>query len=166
MFFFELEEIMRQKDDILFAQILNRLREGQHSAEDIEILRMRVVQETDQTKNMPHLFPTRAEVYRYNRNSFDQVDESRKTVVDAIDTISGELPISLIEKILSKVPDDATKTKGLMKYLCLGEDLPAEICVNIDVMDGLTNGTPCIVKKLDFRVLHSARCSIVGKIFL
>ena len=67
--FFELDEIMRQKDDILFAQILNRLREGQHSAEDIEILRKRVVQETDQTKNMPHLFPTRAEVYRYNRNS-------------------------------------------------------------------------------------------------
>ena len=85
--FFELDEIMRQKDDILFAQILNRLREGQHSAEDIEILRKRVVQETDQTKNMPHLFPTRAEVYRYNRNSFDQVDESRKTVVDAISSI-------------------------------------------------------------------------------
>lgn len=67
--FFELDEIMRQKHDILFAQILNRLREGQHSAEYIEILRKRVVQETDQTKNMPHLFPTRAEVYRYNRNS-------------------------------------------------------------------------------------------------
>lgn len=66
-----------------------------------------------------------------------------------------------MKKILSKVPDDATKTKGLMKYLCLGEGLPAEICVNIDVIDGLTNGTPCIVKKLDFRVLDSARCSIV-----
>ena len=62
--------------------------------------------------------------------------------------------------------DDATKTKGLMKCLCLGEDLPAEICVNINVMDGLTNGTPCIVKKLDFRVLHSARCSIVWVKFI
>jgi hypothetical protein len=35
------------------------------------------------------------------------------------------------------------------------------ICVNIDVADGLTNGTPCTIKKLDFRVLPSKRCSIV-----
>ena len=43
----------------------------------------------------------------------------------------------------------------------LGEDLPAEICVNIEVADGLTNGAPCTIKKLDYRVLGSTRCSIV-----
>ena len=30
---------MRQKDDHRFAEILNRLREGNHVAEDLEILR-------------------------------------------------------------------------------------------------------------------------------
>lgn len=158
---FELDEIMRQKDDVLFAQILNRLREGQHNVDDVQILSRRIVKENELTKNVPHLFPTRNEVSNHNRNIFDQLDESKKTIVQAIDTISGELPNSMIEKILSKVPDDATKTKGLMKHLCLGEELPAEICVNIDVKDGMTNGTPCIVKRLDFRVLGSKRCSIV-----
>lgn len=158
---FELDEIMRQKDDVLFAQILNRLREGQHNVDDVQILSRRIVEENEMTKNVPHLFPTRNEVSNHNRNIFDQLDESKKTIVQAIDTISGELPNSMIQKILSKVPDDATKTKGLMKYLCLGEELPAEICVNIDVKDGMTNGTPCTVKRLDFRVLGSKRCSIV-----
>lgn len=35
------------------------------------------------------------------------------------------------------------------------------ICINVDVEDGLTNGTSCIVKKLDFRVENSSRCSII-----
>lgn len=50
---------------------------------------------------------------------------------------------------------------GLFRNLYIAEDLPAEICLNIDVEDGLTNGTTCLVKKLDFRVLNSNRCSII-----
>lgn len=37
-----------------------------------------------------------------------------------------------------------------MKYLCLGEEFFVEICVNIDVKDGMINGILCIVKRLDF----------------
>ena len=36
---FELEEIMRQRDSKVFAEILNRLREGKHTKEDILKLR-------------------------------------------------------------------------------------------------------------------------------
>lgn len=50
---------------------------------------------------------------------------------------------------------------GLVSNLMIVENLPAEICLNIDVEDGLTNGTPCTVKKLDFRVKNSNRCSII-----
>jgi hypothetical protein len=50
---------------------------------------------------------------------------------------------------------------GLVNNLLMVENLPAEICLNIDVEDGLTNGTSCIVKKLDFRVENSNRCSII-----
>lgn len=38
--FYELEEIMRQRDDLEFAQLLNRLREGNHLIlEDIDKLK-------------------------------------------------------------------------------------------------------------------------------
>lgn len=50
---------------------------------------------------------------------------------------------------------------GLVGRLLIVENLPAEICINVDVEDGLTNGTSCIVKKLDFRVENSSRCSII-----
>lgn len=42
---FELTEIMRQKDDKQFAELLNCLREGNHSENDIAILKQRVVNE-------------------------------------------------------------------------------------------------------------------------
>ena len=45
---FELEEIMRQRDGKLFAELLNRLREGNHTATDIAKLKERV--------HAPHLF--------------------------------------------------------------------------------------------------------------
>lgn len=54
---------------------------------------------------------------------------------------------------------------GLHKSLCIGIDLPAELCLNISVNDGLTNGTPCTIMKLDFRVENSTRCSIVWVMF-
>lgn len=60
-----------------------------------------------------------------------------------------------------KVLDYVIKIKGLMKYLCLGEEFFVEICVNIDVKDGMINGILCIVKRLDFWVFGFKRCSIV-----
>lgn len=145
---FELDEIMRQKDDAQFAELLNRLREGFHTNEDIALLKRNLIeQENDETKMLPHLFVTRSDVSQYNSKVFHEVRESEKTIVEAIDSISGDMPVSLKEKILSKVPIDSTKTKGLSKSLCLAENLPSELTVNVDISDGLTNGTPCIIKK-------------------
>lgn len=54
---------------------------------------------------------------------------------------------------------------GLFKNLSIVEDLPAEICLNVDVEDGLTNGTTCTVKKLDFPAENLHRCSIIWVVF-
>lgn len=62
-----------------------------------------------------------------------------------IDTVSGDVTEDMKQKILSKVSDDPSKTMGLLKNLLIVEDMPAEICINIDVEDGLTNGTTCLV---------------------
>jgi exonuclease III len=164
--FFELDEIMRQKEDLRFAQLLNRLREGNQSSDDIKLLNDRTIQDDNQvTMAMTHLFTRKLEVSNFNRRVFDEMHDVKKTIVEAIDTISGEIASSLKDKILSKIPLDTNKTKGLAKYLHLAEDLPAELCINIDTRDGLTNGTPCTIKKLDFRVEGFKRCSIVWVLF-
>lgn len=68
-------------------------------------------------------------------------------------------------KILLKILLDVLKIKGLLKYLYFVEDLFVELCINIDIRDGLINGIFCIIKKLDFWVEGFERCSIVWVFF-
>ena len=67
---FELTEIMRQKDDKQFAVLLNRVREGKHSDDDIAILKQRLLNVTPENDNYPinttHLFTTNASVDAHN----------------------------------------------------------------------------------------------------
>lgn len=86
---------------------------------------------------------------------------SDTVTVDAIDDISGDVSFALRSLILEKIPDDSKLTMGLQKSLTLGIGLPAEVCLNIDTEDGLTNGAPCCIKKFDNRVQNSSRCSII-----
>ena len=69
---FELTEIMRQKDDIVFAKLLNRVREGNQTQEDITLLRARSIKSTDakygELTNELHLFPCNAAVDNHNTN--------------------------------------------------------------------------------------------------
>ena len=67
---FELTEIMRQKDDKQFVELLNCLREGKHSDDDIAILKQRLLNVTPENDNYPinttHLFTTNASVDAHN----------------------------------------------------------------------------------------------------
>lgn len=102
---YELDQILRQKDDLRFAQMLNRIREGNHVEEDMATLKMKMIdEENDRTRNMPHLFTHRCDVENYNKNVFQHLCDSKKTVVEAIDSISGDLPCSLHKKVLLKIP--------------------------------------------------------------
>lgn len=47
----------------------------------------------------------------------------------------------------------------------MGVGVQYELCVNINVEDGMTNGSPCIVQFLDFSVENSSRCSIIWVMF-
>ena len=56
---------MRQKEDKQFADLLNRLREGNHSVNDIAILRQRILNQSPENSsnypiNMTHMFSTNA----------------------------------------------------------------------------------------------------------
>lgn len=117
--------------------------------------------ETLNCSKLSHLFCTRKDVAGHNLIVFNELDPNDKDTIDAFDEISGDVSPSLHEVILSKIPSDPTFTMGLPKILTLGIGLPAEMALNIDTEVGLTNGAACIIKKVDFRVPGSSRCSIV-----
>ena len=164
---FELDEIMRQKDDFAFAQLLNRLREGNHIIpQDIQVLQSRLLTATDEShaQNLsliPHLFTTRFECDMHNFQVLEKLPSAMKTIVHSIDNVSGDISCSLREKILNKVPEDAGKTMGLQKNLHLAIGPPFELCLNVSVEDGLTNGASCSIRMFDYRVSSSQRVSIV-----
>lgn len=163
--FFELREVMRQKDDHAYAMLLNRLREGQHTEEDLAVLEGRQVKRlgisAGSIKDLPHLFCRRADVYAHNDIALSAIPSSSIINIEAVDTVSGNVNTSVHKNILSRIPLDTNKTMGLQKNLELGIGSPCELCANVDTADGLTNGASCYIRKFDFRVENSARCSIV-----
>lgn len=69
---FELAEIMRQKYDLRFAKLLNRLREENQSPEDLKLLKEREIDcENNITLKIPHLYTTRKEVAEFNTTVFE-----------------------------------------------------------------------------------------------
>ena len=113
---FELTEIMRQKDDKQFAELLNRLREGKHSDDDIAILKQRLLNVTPENDNYPinktHLFTTNASVDAQN-NALYTLSRTDKAQIKAVDIIIGDISDDLKKQMKNKIPDDATKTMGL-----------------------------------------------------
>ena len=71
---YELGEIMRQKEDKEFAILLNRLREGNQTHDDISKLKSRSLSKTDnlykELQNETHIFPLNKEVDSHNTDIF------------------------------------------------------------------------------------------------
>ena len=67
---YELGEIMRQRESKIFAEILNRLREGKHTADDIAKIKERCVNESSCPKEAPRLFIQNAKVDEYNETVY------------------------------------------------------------------------------------------------
>ena len=72
---FELTEIMRQKDDAPFAEILNSIREGRQTEKDISVLTSRSVSsktvDYQGLRNKLHLFPCNAAVDAHYKDIYE-----------------------------------------------------------------------------------------------
>ena len=116
---FELTEIMRQKDDKESAELLNRLREGNHTQNDIEVLKERILKirpgQENYPINMTHLFSTNAQVNNHN-NTIYQASHTDKAQIKCIDIVVGDMSDALKKKMKEKIPDDPNKT---MVYILL-----------------------------------------------
>ena len=88
---FELQEIMRQKESKTFAQILNHLREGLHTHEDINKLKERICisqTESEAYNHIPHLFIQNKRVEEFNLLMHNKAP-GPKFVIQATDSVIG-----------------------------------------------------------------------------
>ena len=151
---FELNEIMRQKDDKEFAQLLNRIREGNHTKDDIATLEARSITVKDphyQTlTNELHLFPRNIDVDSHNANMFERA-VTEKAEIKCLDTVLGEDPADVKQKILDQLKGKkANDTGNLSETLKIAIGLQYDTTHNVSVEDGICNGTPCVLRMIHY----------------
>lgn len=152
---YELQEIMRQRGARRFAELLNRLREGNHTAEDIALLKTRLLS----------LHPNASDyspVARYFFSTHKQIDNHHRTVVPLLTGQTFQIPsfdrltasyvhpttaATILDKALRK---DPRLTMGLYPLLELKLEMLVDMTCNVDTGGGLSNGAWGYLKLVDF----------------
>ena len=147
---FELHEIMRQRESKVFAEILNRLREGNHTIDDIMKLKERIFDENSELNllmDIPHLFIQNKKVNDFNEK-VHHAAKGEKYTIKSQDSVIGANSSELRDKIMKQIPDDPRKTKQIVSNLHLAEGERTELAMNVRTEDGMTNGAGNVVKKV------------------
>merc|ERR1719209_462073 len=128
-----LVENHRQGEDKVFGDLLNRVRTGDHTEEDIALLETRVRPSTDPSLNDGiHVYGTNAKVNARNNQKLDQME--------------GELFTIRAKNASRTVKTFKTNNAGCIKntpfQAVLKLKINAEVVLvhNINTIDGLTNG--------------------------
>ena len=164
---YELVDIMRQKDDADFAQMLNRLRQNELTEDDKNELKKHSISPhmTNYPKEAPHLFTENRFVDKHNENYLNRLSED-KVIIPCHDTVvSANISINKCRKLIEALPDDSNKTANLPKLLTVAVGMIYDITVNVNVADGLTNGSTCVVKFIEYKMEGTDRPSIIWVLF-
>ena len=164
---YELVDIMRQKDDLAFAQLLNRLRLNEMTEEDKQVLQTRVFDRDtgDYPKDAVHLFARNFYVKKHNDNILSQLPGEKFVIPCHDNVVSANIPAKECQTLINSLPDDYSKTGQLMKSLTVVVGVIVVHTANVDVEDGLTNGATGVVKQIDFRMEGTNRPSIIWVLF-
>ncbi|XP_069109665.1 ATP-dependent DNA helicase PIF1-like [Argopecten irradians] len=164
---FELDEIMRQKGDVPFTELLNRLRHGELSPQDKLLLSERKVDQGHESypSSIPHLFIENRFVDDFNSNLIQKLHTSKVTVKADTDILSQTKMSAEVKKTLVQALPDKQSTTGQLKTsLTIAVDMIYDISVNLEVSDGLTNGATCVVKHIEYKDSNT-RPAIVWVLF-
>ena len=137
--------------------MLNRLREGKHSKEDIKF-KERLIQSNyrNYPVDVPYLFLQNAKVNEFNDRAHHAIS-STKYSIKAHDSVIGAQSQELRDKILKQMPSDPRKTRQLHSILNLATGERTEISLNTRTDDGMTNGAGNVIKLI--QIHHTNRPS-------
>ena len=139
---YELVDIMRQKDDLAFAHLLNQLRLNEMTEEDKQKLQTRVFDRDtgDYPKDAVHLFARNCYVKKkHNDNILSQWTGEKFVIPCHANVVSANIPAKECQRLINSLPDDYSKTGQLMKSLTVVVGMIVVHTANVDVEDCLTN---------------------------
>ncbi|XP_063692079.1 uncharacterized protein LOC134824229 [Bolinopsis microptera] len=153
--FSELTDIVRAKGDSQFTELCHRLRVGEHTPEDIELLGSRVVEKQPKPAEIMDsmvIYPTNRQCNSHNQECIQELSKTSSIVnVVAQDRFSNEVfnkSSNFGDKVYDKMnkkpqdytTDDVNKTAGLPTSLNIGPGARVMVRVNIDTPDKIVNG--------------------------
>ena len=129
----------RQNEDLKFSQVLNRIRVGQFTQKDIEYLKIRVV-----SKNDPKIPADRMYIFARNMD----VNEMNEQILRKMPGEEFIVEAEIHHKTNSEFEPKTMNTgyivnTSLMKTLKFKLNSKVILTYNINVVDGLCNGTFC-----------------------
>ena len=133
----ELTTIVRQQGDTQFAEILSRIRTGDHTDDDIQELTKLEQTDSDHFPNDTiHLYVTNKQVRSYNNQKLALLPGPRVTIT-ARDT---KKDIHTNTTNVTVTSDNIYKTGGLPQSLTIAKGARFLLTKNIDIADHLVNG--------------------------
>ena len=150
---YELTEIMRQKDDLKFAQALNNLAVGATTEDDDNLFRSREMSSLnvvlcDIISTVTALYYPNVEVDAHN-TMYLALATGQKSISMGLDVCNGPGNQKQRDYMLKRAQDMHHKqTQNLQKYLKLVIGARYNITQNIAVSDGIANGTSCTLQKV------------------
>jgi len=99
---FELTRIIRQQDSRPFAELLNRLRKGNHTAENLDLLHSRIITQDSPRypRSAQHLFKTNSQVKTFNISVYNSCT-SQKYIVQSVDSVIGAVSEDMFRHIMN-----------------------------------------------------------------
>ena len=143
----ELTEIMRQKDDQPFTELLNRIRAGTQTEADIQCIQSRSISPSD--SNYPHdalhIWAENQPVNQYNVTRLNQIP-AQQYILTAIDQYPPHVSKQDIDRVLAR---SRSETGGLDYQISIKEGCRVMLTTNIDIADRLINGQMGTVIKIE-----------------
>ena len=167
MLVYTLTEIMCQRGEKLFCEVLNGLRTADLTKEDNAVFKSCLLKKND-SHYFPeacHFFPLKTTVR--NHEAIYASADSEKMVIHAYDFITGNPSDEAKQKckIHVKTSKEYIEKHGLLRKLNAAIGLAYITSVNIKTDDGFVNGAPCILKKTQFMQRDNDIPSILWVLF-
>ena len=142
----ELIQIMRQKDDQQFTELLNRFRTASQTEKDIDCINSRSI--TPLADNYPldalHIWAENNPVNKHNNKQLEQLS-TPLFVLRATDQYPSNITKQDIDRVLSR---GRSETGGLDFEVKIKEGARVMLTTNIDIADRLINGQMGTVMKI------------------
>ena len=142
----QLTEIMRQKDDQPFTELLNRFRTASQTEEDITLIQSKVICSTD--VNYPsqalHIFAENAPVDQHNNAHLENLSTPLHRL-KAVDQYPPNVTKQDIDRVLAR---GRSETGGLDLQVLIKVNSRVMLITNIDINDRLINGQMGTVTKI------------------